>query len=850
MLLVTKDMLSKALKFQEDGHFEEAEKLFRSILIEEPHHSETNYNLGVISLAKGELENALIYFALAVKSNPKKEIYWLNLISALIDSGKTEKARIALERTLKFNFKINDFDKVIKKLAKSENSGLTEKSSGLNEKLDLTEPIELYKRGELEKALNSGKLIREQNPHDPILHNLLGVINAGLGNWNEAIENYTLATELKPDYFEAYSNMGATYFDLKKMDEAISCYTKAININPNFEVALNNLGTALRETGDLSRAIEFFAKAVKTNPSFSEAFANLGKAYRDLHLHDKALSNFKKAIEINPKNFEAHNNLGITLNALGKFDEAIESYYLAIRLKPDLAQAYNNLGNTYSELLEIDKATENYRKALEIDPNLIEANNNLGNIFVSTGLHSLAIKHFVKAIKLNPNLPESHNNIGNAYKGLGRFEEAISSYNKALEINPELYSVQSNLIFSQNFLSHSPNEMLKITKKYGERLPNKIQNFPTRNNIVDQKKKLHLGFISGDLMNHPVGHFFEGFIKALSENSNRKLETYVYHNNKFKDDLTERIKKSCDHWNLVSSLTDEQLARQIVKEQIDILIDLSGHSAKNRLPVFSLKPAPIQISWLGYFATTGLKEIDYFLADKWTVPEGEETHFIEKIWRLPETYWCFTEPAHNVEVKELPALKNNKLTFGCFNNFSKLNKGVIQLWINILKTIPESGLFIKNQQLEDEQIRTEFGLEFTKEGIAKNRLIFEGPSSRREYLESYNKIDIALDPFPYPGGTTTIEGLWMGVPMITKRGDRFLSRAGETIAHNAGLKDWIAEDEDDYLEKAVSYSSDLMKLAKIRSGMRKKLLSSALFDTKRFASEFEKNIWKMWNDRN
>ena len=854
MPLVTKDTLSEALKFQEDGHFEEAEKLFKSILIEEPNHSEANYNLGVISLTKGELENALDYFVLAVKSNPKKEPYWIEMINTLIKLGETAKASSALQSALKFSLNKHCFEKLIKKLEKAkkvENPISLETTVGANEKKkDFNEVVNLYKRGELKKALSSGQLFKKQNPSEPKIQNLLGIINAGLGNWNEAIEDYALATKLKPDYFEAYSNMGAAFFELGKFDNAISCYTKAIDINPNFEVAFNNLGEALRNTGELQRAVEFFTKAIKIKPDFTKAYINLGSAYKGLKLYEESLSHIKKAIEINPKNYKAYSNLGNIYSDLGKPEEAKESYSVALQIKPDFAEAHNNLGNTYSELLEIDKALECYKRALEIRPNFTEAHNNLGNIFVTRGLHNLAIKHFLKAIKLDPGLPESHNNIGNAYKSLGKFNEAKSSFNAALKINPNSFEVRSNLIFCQNFLLHSPVEMLKIAKRYGEKLSSKTQKFSQWNNGGEKKEKLRLGFISGDLMNHPVGHFFEGFIKALNANSNRKLETNIYHNNTMSDDLTQRIKNSCDNWNLIQPLTDEQLANQIREEQIDILIDLSGHTARNRLPVFCRKPAPLQISWLGYFATTGIKEIDYFLADKWTAPEEEESHFVEKIWRLPETYWCFTEPAYNIEVGELPALKNNNLTFGCFNNFSKLNNKVLELWINLLNTIPESRLFLKNQQLVDKQIRTELGLEFTKQGIEKDRLILEGPSSRKEYLEAYNKIDIALDPFPYPGGTTTIEGLWMGVPMITKKGDRFLSRAGETIAHNAGLKDWIAEDDNDFLEKAVFHSSNLTRLAEIRSEMRINLLSSPLFDSKRFANEFEINIWKMWNKHN
>jgi predicted O-linked N-acetylglucosamine transferase (SPINDLY family) len=296
-------------------------------------------------------------------------------------------------------------------------------------------------------------------------------------------------------------------------------------------------------------------------------------------------------------------------------------------------------------------------------------------------------------------------------------------------------------------------------------------------------------------------------------------------------------------------MSDEALAQLVKGHEIDILIDLSGHTAYNRLPMFAYRPAPVQVSWLGYFATTGLAEMDYFIADPWTAPAEEDALFVEQIWRLPETYLCFSKPAVTIDVGPLPALTEGQITFGCFNGLRKLNEHVIDLWVRILDAVPDSQLFLKCAQLKDISTQTTVVKQFADRGVAAQRLILEGPSPRDELLASYNRVDIALDPFPYPGGTTSVESLWMGVPVVTMKGDRFLSRVGETIAQNIGMPEWIATSPDDYVEKAVGLSRDLNRLSAARAGLRQKIEASPLFDAPRFARHFSEAMWAMWQRR-
>jgi predicted O-linked N-acetylglucosamine transferase (SPINDLY family) len=293
-------------------------------------------------------------------------------------------------------------------------------------------------------------------------------------------------------------------------------------------------------------------------------------------------------------------------------------------------------------------------------------------------------------------------------------------------------------------------------------------------------------------------------------------------------------------------LSDEALAKQIHSDRIDILIDLAGHTAHNRLPVFAWKPAPVQVSWLGYFATTGVAAIDYLIADPWTLPPSEEVYFTEKIWRLPETRLCFTVPDVQVAVSPLPAIENDYITFGCFNNLAKMNDAVVSLWARILHALPTSRLFLKSIQIAEASLREEIYARFSAHGIDADRLILEAYGPRADYLAAYQRVDIALDPFPFPGGTTTVESLWMGVPVLTLAGERFLSRQGVGLMMNAGLPNWVATDPDDYLARAMAHASDLKSLATLRAGLRQQVLASPIFDAPRFAQHFAAALRGMW----
>jgi len=574
---------------------------------------------------------------------------------------------------------------------------------------------------------------------------------------------------------------------------------------------------------------------------------NLGATLHDLGRFDEAETCFRRAIQLMPNLADAHYNLGNTLKNLGRLEEAKACYRKALQLKPDFAGAYSNLGIALQETGNLYEAEMVLRQALQIKPNFMEAYNNLGSTLNDLGRLDEARVEYETALRIKPEYAEILNNLGNTLLNMGRHDEAISCYRRALQTNPDYLRARSNLLFSLNYSTiHSQEFCFAEALEYGRIVRNKVTSAYTQWPSKIQPERLRVGLVSADFGNHPVGYFMESVLTQLCTTS---IELIAYPTSPKSDEMTARIKPRFSAWKPLYGKSDEAAARLIHDDGVHILIDLSGHTKLNRLPIFSWKPAPVQVAWLGYFATTGVAEIDYIIGDPYVTPDSEAAHFTEKIWQLPECYWCFSAPAVQIEVSALSALSAGHITFGCFNNLTKMNDAVVAVWAKILHAVPGSRLFLKYSQLNDPLMRKTTLERYAKLGIGAERLILEGRSSRAEYLACYHRVDIALDPFPYPGGTTSLEGLWMGVPFITKRGNRFLSHAGETIACNAGLREWVAADEDDYIAKAVSFAAAPSRLAELRAGLRQQVLASPVFDAARFAGNFEKVMWKMWEQR-
>lgn len=614
--------------------------------------------------------------------------------------------------------------------------------------------------------------------------------------------------------------------------------------------SLKQQGIALFEDNRLEEAKLLFEEFCHANANDAEAWYFLSTIHGLTGNLKEAANCCHLAIALQPDNSLVHSNLGNIFHLQGHLDNAVKEYRRALRIDPGNAAAHCNLANSLSSLGKIDEAIAHYEEAIRLNGNLHEAHANLGNIlFYHRHKPNDALACYQQALHLKPDFVPALNGSGNIYGLQGKHDEARASYQEALKHDPYNAIARSNLLFSLCYRADCDAETLFAEHvRWGGIHEHDPASIPDYTNVPDKNKRLRIGYVSADFRNHPVGIFLEQVL-ACHDNSN--VEIFCYSNHGLKDDLTARLRRCANHWRDIVALPDEAVAQLIRQDGIDILVDLSGHTAGNRLSTFAFKPAPVQATWMSYVATTGLNAIDYIIANRFVIPPEDERYYVERVVRLPHHFLCFTPPRPSVAVSALPAESKGNITFGCFNNAAKLTREVIAAWSQLLLSVPGSRLFLKSSGFNDEATRTHFQNLFAEHGVPSMRLQFAGRSPRNEYLAAYHAVDIALDPFPYNGGTTTVEALWMGVPVVTLRGDRFVARMGESIMTNVGLEECVTATKDAYIAKAVALGSDLPRLAELRRGLRSQLLNSPLCDGPGFTSELEsayRRMWQTWCD--
>lgn len=661
----------------------------------------------------------------------------------------------------------------------------------------------------------------------------------------EALGALQKTAELLPDDAEAHNNLGNALHDLGRLDHAVASYRRALKINADAAEVYINLGTALQDLGKLDEAVTNYRHALKIEPDYAEGHYNLGVALQDLGQLDGAVVSYRRALQIKPDYAEAHCGLGIVQKGLGQLDAAVASYHKALAYKPDYAEAYSNLGNVLLVIGQEADAILNYQRALALNPDYAEAHFNLGNALQRLGQFESALSSYRRALLLKPNYYEALCNLGNTLRELGQLDAALDRYRAALSINPDFVLARGNILFVLNYrASHANAAYLEEVRAYGRLLSQQVGSRFSTWQCAVKPERLRVGLVSGDFRSHPVGYALESLLAQLDPT---RIELIAYSTNATVDRLTTRIQSHWAAWKPIYGKSDADAARLIHEDGVHVLLDLSGHTEGNRLSVFAAKPAPVQASWLGYFATTGVTEMDYLLTSEVAVPKAQRGHFSERVWYLPDTWLCFTPPQLALAVNVLPALQNGYLTFGCFQRLDKISDAALRTWGKILSALPHAKLGLANKQLGSQTNVEQFAQRLQQHGIDLSRVEMVGAVDTREgYLARYNAVDIMLDTYPYPGVTTTCEALWMGVPTITLAGDTLLSRQGAGMLVPAGLSDWVATSEDEYVAKAIQHSSDLSKLAALRAGLRAQVLASPVYDAPRFARNFEAALWGMW----
>jgi predicted O-linked N-acetylglucosamine transferase (SPINDLY family) len=674
----------------------------------------------------------------------------------------------------------------------------------------LSTAIAQHQAGRLEVAEAIYRQILAGEPQQADALHLLGVLHHQRGQHEQAVALLERAIRLRADRPFYHSNLGEAYRALGRQDEAIGCYRRALDLDPALAGVHFNLGNALKEDGQLAAAIVAYERALQLDPREAKVHNNLGNTRRAAGELPAAVTSLRTAVELSPDYAEAWNNLGLALSELKQHAEAVACFQRVLQLRPEMAAGYSNLGNVFKDRMQLDEAAACYRRAIQLAPEMAEAHTNLGMVLLDQG----------------------------------EADEALAAFRRGAELQPDDYVKQSNLLYMLLYTGNGAATSRVAHERWYRRWAEPLmrESGPHANDRSTERR-LRIGYVSPDFREHPVGRML---LPLLESHDHERFEICCYASQTIDDRFTARFRPLADEWRNVASLTDQQLAETIRRDRIDILVDLTMHTAGNRLLTFARKPAPVQATYLAYCGTTGLPAIDYRLTDARLDPPDAVNPFVEEPFRLPDTFWCYRAPLEAPEVAPLPALAAGYVTFGCQNNFCKGTVAAREAWSRLLGKVPNSRLVLFVNGGSQRERAREF---FAQRDVAPERLSFVGAGPLAEYLGRYAQIDIALDPFPYNGATTTCDALWMGAPVVSLAGAWGQRRSGLSILSTVELADLVAADEEQYVDIAAVLASDVGRLAELRAGLRARMQASPLTDSVRFARSIEaayRAMWRRW----
>jgi predicted O-linked N-acetylglucosamine transferase (SPINDLY family) len=661
-----------------------------------------------------------------------------------------------------------------------------------------------FRGGDIQRAESLARKAAESG--ETGAHALLARILSQTGDLDGAENHAQAALDHKPDDAVTMAYLGAILMAKGQVENAVAAFRRAVDLRPGDAILLNEYGNALCAAGRGQEAITALRQAAAARGDLPEV----------------------------------HNNLGNVLRVSGRLTEAADCYRTALSLRPIYPEALNNLGVVMQEQGKTDTAIDAFRQAIAIDPENALVHTHLGAAYAAQGRLSDAVAAHREALRLDPDLAAAHNNLGIALKDQGLLAEARAAYARALEIEPDAPEVHSNLVMC---LSYDPavdgEALLSGHRGWASRHARPEQTDFDR--PLEPDRVLRIGYVSPDLWTHSVAYFIEPVLEYADRD---RFHVTCFADVERPDATTARLRAHADRWHETAALSDDELFELIRADGIDILVDLAGHTANNRLPVFGRRAAPVQISWIGYPATTGLTQMDYRVTDDWADPPGEtDAYHSETLLRLPSGFLCYGPP------RDAPAPAADRgdrpITFGSFNNLSKVTDAAIALWSEILHEVPDARLLLKSRQLADEGVRQRIVDAFAGHLIPEERLDLRARvPSREAHLALYGEVDVALDTFPYNGTTTTCEALWMGVPVVTLSGGLHAGRVGASLLHQCGLDDWIAETPEHYVSLALAVAANLPE----RRILREWVAESGLADAPRFTVAWEAALRQIWRD--
>lgn len=829
-------------------HYTEAETLAHKMTARFPQHELGWTVLGLVLKQTGRGAEALAPMRQAAALSPGNADAHFNLAAALKDAGHLDAAAASYRQALALNPHIAEAFYNLGNILK-----------------DL---------GQLDAAAENYRHAAQLIPANATVHNNLGAVLQELGQPGAAEASYRQALQLDPNYADAHYNLGITLQHLDRMDEAETCYRNVVAINPQHSGAHHRLGVLLHDLQRLDEAQLCLRRALAITPDFIDAYNSLGITLKTLGQLDEAEAIYRQALQLAPGNAQLHSNLGNTLKELVRLDEAETSYRRALQIQPDLAAAHSNLGNTLTRLGRLDEAEASHRRALQIQPDTAETLSNLGASLQAQGRVNEAEASYREALKINPNLAAAHSNLGVTLMEMGRLAEAAACHRTALAFDPSYAAAHQNLATTLAYLSDyehvvaesdaalhlnsdamvdweqrlyifsyhpdlSAQEIYAQFVRWGDRFPDPVVDFSAHDR--NPNRRLRVGYVSPDFRGH-TSRFF--FWPLFANHDPAAVELFAYSNVRNEDAATQQFKELFDHWRIVRGVKDGDVAAMIREDHIDILVDGCSHMRDDRLGVFTLKPAPVQVTWLGAAWTTGLKMVDYALIDPYMAPVGTLTR--EAIVRLPHSFVAYRPRETTAEIAPPPCLKNGFITFGYSGRTERLNHHTFRVWGEILRQNPSARLILDFLPFSDPPTQAHYTAFMLKNGMNPAQVVMRKST---DIFAGLNDIDILLDSFPHSGGTMLFDALWMGVPVLTLASRPPVGRIGTSLMTNLGLREWVADSQDEYIGKASTLSKNTQALAQLRAGMRERMRNSPLMDGPGFARAVEdayRNMFATW----
>lgn len=858
---------------------------------ETPRDADTLNARGVRAAQSGSLEEAIKLFEQARTLDPASEKVNLNLGTALFQAGRVEDSLVSMEKVLAANAQnlqavhlracalarlnrqleaLEDFDALIA-IAGEDPALLTNRGNCLSMLGKIDEALACFEKALARDPRNPGALVGKsdalnklERPADAIetadqalaidpqlaeaLNNRGNALLA-LKRPADALASYDRALTLTPEYAEAHYNRGNALLALQRIDEALTSYDRALMLKPAYAEAHYNRGNALRDRDKLPEAVASYDQAIAFKPNYAVAHNNKGNVLLELGKLDDAVASFRAALSIKADYYEAFSNLGLALNDQGKPEEAVASCKKALAIKPDYAVAHYNLGNALKDQDKLDEAIASYRRALTLKPDYVEAHYNLGFALHTSGNIRDAVDCYRRALSYKPDYADAHNNLGAALLAMGNPVEALASFERALESRPDLLGAYSNLLYLHAFTRDiSPQLECELAARWealaldeSERTAARAQRTKFHARLRSRAgRKLKLGVVSAELGQHAVAEFLEPFLENLDRS---RFHVTLYPTAARSESRAARIAALADKVEALVEISDADAAGRIRSDEIDILVDTTAHMTGCRLGIFAHRAAPVQCHYIGYHGTTGLTEMDWFIADEMLLPQSCDTHFCEKIWRLPRLWISYRGDTTLPDSCWAPH-PQGIITLGSFNNLAKVRAETLNLWGRIMSALPGSRLLLKDRKAADDAIQNRIKAELRQHGVEAERIEFVTWSPDwTSHMTLYDRLDIALDSIPLNSGTTAFDALWMGVPIVGIEGSWMGGRMTSAILRALGKHEWIAQTEDEYVTLVTALARNVALRKSLRAGQRSLMANSPLCNssdlTRALESAFE-----------